>query len=195
MRALAAVAAAERTAAIGASRGDAAEERLQRLRSDVLRRDVEVLDEQIQSSVFAHRFRASCSPLGPRNAWIARRGGRRTRRRGPHRLAGARVRRRSARRHARASRRRSAAPRRRHCLSRRFRPASFRLRHCRRTPVRRSPSLSAPSSRTPAPSSNRVWRRTRECSPNRPPFSAASVAIPCGRFASGGGDSGHECSL
>ena len=49
--ALAAVAAAERTAAIGASRGDAAEERLQRLRADVLRREVEVLDEQIQSSV------------------------------------------------------------------------------------------------------------------------------------------------
>jgi multidrug efflux pump subunit AcrA (membrane-fusion protein) len=49
--ALAAVAAAERTAAIGASHGDAAEERLQRLRADVLRRDAEVLDEQIQSSV------------------------------------------------------------------------------------------------------------------------------------------------
>jgi GAF domain-containing protein/biotin carboxyl carrier protein len=49
--ALAAVAAAERTAAIAASHSDAAEERLQRLRADVLRRDVEVLDEQIQSSI------------------------------------------------------------------------------------------------------------------------------------------------
>jgi GAF domain-containing protein len=47
----ASVVAAERTAAIAASRGDAAEERLQRLRADVLRRDVELLDEQIQSSV------------------------------------------------------------------------------------------------------------------------------------------------
>jgi multidrug efflux pump subunit AcrA (membrane-fusion protein) len=49
--ALAAVSAAERSAAIAASHGDAADERLQRLRADVLRRDVEVLDEQIQSSV------------------------------------------------------------------------------------------------------------------------------------------------
>lgn len=47
----ASVVAAERTAAIAASRGDAAEERLQRLRADVLRRDVDLLDEQIQSSV------------------------------------------------------------------------------------------------------------------------------------------------
>jgi multidrug resistance efflux pump len=48
---LAAVAAAERTAAMAASRGDAAEERLQRLRVDVLRRDAELLDEQIRASV------------------------------------------------------------------------------------------------------------------------------------------------
>jgi membrane fusion protein (multidrug efflux system) len=49
--ALAAVAAAERAAAVAASRGDAADERLQRLRVDVLRRDAELLDEQIRSSV------------------------------------------------------------------------------------------------------------------------------------------------
>jgi multidrug resistance efflux pump len=48
---LAAVAAAERAAAVAASRGDAAEERLQRLRVDVLRRDADLLDEQIRSSV------------------------------------------------------------------------------------------------------------------------------------------------
>jgi hypothetical protein len=47
--AVAAVAAAERSATIAAARGDAAEERLQRLRSDVLRREVELLDEQIQA--------------------------------------------------------------------------------------------------------------------------------------------------
>ena len=49
--ALAAVAAAERAAAMAASRGDAAEERLQRLRVDVLRRDADLLDEHIRSSV------------------------------------------------------------------------------------------------------------------------------------------------
>ena len=48
---LAAVAGAERAAAVAASRGDAAEERLQRLRVDVLRRDAALLDEQIRSSV------------------------------------------------------------------------------------------------------------------------------------------------
>jgi multidrug efflux pump subunit AcrA (membrane-fusion protein)/GAF domain-containing protein len=48
---LAAVAAAERTAAMAASRGDAGEERLQQLRVDVLRRDAELLDEQIRSSI------------------------------------------------------------------------------------------------------------------------------------------------
>jgi len=48
---LAAVASAERAAAVAASRGDAAEERLQRLRVDVLRRDADLLDEQIRSSV------------------------------------------------------------------------------------------------------------------------------------------------
>jgi multidrug resistance efflux pump len=36
---------------VAASRGDAAEERLQRLRVDVLRRDADLLDEQIRSSV------------------------------------------------------------------------------------------------------------------------------------------------
>ena len=49
--AAAAVAAADRAAAIASSRGDAAEERLQRLRGDVLRRDVDLLDEQIHSAV------------------------------------------------------------------------------------------------------------------------------------------------
>ena len=49
--AIAAVDAAERAAAMAASRGDAAEERLQRLRVDVLRRDADLLDEQIRSSV------------------------------------------------------------------------------------------------------------------------------------------------
>jgi multidrug resistance efflux pump/GAF domain-containing protein len=48
---LAAVAAAERAAAVAASRGDAAEERLQHLRVDVLRRDADLLDEQIRASV------------------------------------------------------------------------------------------------------------------------------------------------
>ena len=47
---LAAVAGAERAAAVAASRGDPAEERLQRLRVDVLRRDADLLDEQIRSS-------------------------------------------------------------------------------------------------------------------------------------------------
>ena len=47
--ALAAVAAAERSATIAASRGDAAEERLQRLRVDVLHRESDLLDEQIQA--------------------------------------------------------------------------------------------------------------------------------------------------
>jgi len=45
------VSAADRAAAMAASRGDAAEERLQRLRADVLRRDVSLLDEQINSAV------------------------------------------------------------------------------------------------------------------------------------------------
>jgi hypothetical protein len=49
--ALASVAAAERSAAIASSRGDAAEERLQRLRIDVLRRQASLLDEEIASSV------------------------------------------------------------------------------------------------------------------------------------------------
>ena len=49
--ALASVAAAERSAAIAASRGDAAEERLQRLRTDVLRRQASLLDDEIRSSV------------------------------------------------------------------------------------------------------------------------------------------------
>ena len=46
----AAVVAAEREAAVASSRGDAAEERLQRLRVDVLRREVDLLDEQLRSS-------------------------------------------------------------------------------------------------------------------------------------------------
>ena len=45
------VSAADRAAAMAASRGDPAEERLQRLRGDVLRRDVGLLDEQINSAV------------------------------------------------------------------------------------------------------------------------------------------------
>lgn len=45
------VSAADRAAAMAASRGDAAEERLQRLRVDVLRRDVSLLDEQINAAV------------------------------------------------------------------------------------------------------------------------------------------------
>jgi multidrug resistance efflux pump len=47
----AAVAAADRAAAMASSRGDAAEERLQRLRGDVFRREVDLLDEQIRSAV------------------------------------------------------------------------------------------------------------------------------------------------
>jgi len=47
----AAVVAAEREAAAAASRGDATEERLQRIRVDVLRRDLDLLDEQLRSSV------------------------------------------------------------------------------------------------------------------------------------------------
>ena len=45
------VSAADRAAAMAASRGDAAEERLQRLRVDVLSRDVSLLDEQINAAV------------------------------------------------------------------------------------------------------------------------------------------------
>lgn len=49
--AAAAVVAADRAAAIAASRGDAAEERLQRLRGDVLRRETDLLDEQIRATL------------------------------------------------------------------------------------------------------------------------------------------------
>jgi len=49
--AIAAVAGADRIASVAAARGDAAEERLQRMRADVLRREADLLDEQIQSSV------------------------------------------------------------------------------------------------------------------------------------------------
>jgi multidrug efflux pump subunit AcrA (membrane-fusion protein) len=41
--------AADRSAALAASRGDAAAERLQRLRADVLRRERDLLDEQLRS--------------------------------------------------------------------------------------------------------------------------------------------------
>jgi hypothetical protein len=47
--ALSEAAAAERSAAVAMSRGDAAEERLQRLRADVLRRERDLLDEQVRS--------------------------------------------------------------------------------------------------------------------------------------------------
>jgi multidrug resistance efflux pump/GAF domain-containing protein len=43
--------AAERAAATAAARGDAAEERLQRLRDGVLRREAELLEEQIRSAI------------------------------------------------------------------------------------------------------------------------------------------------
>lgn len=49
--AVAGVAAAEREAAMAASRGDAAEERLQRLRVEVFRREAEILDEQVRSAL------------------------------------------------------------------------------------------------------------------------------------------------
>jgi multidrug efflux pump subunit AcrA (membrane-fusion protein) len=49
--AAAAVVAAERASAVAASRSDAAEERLQRLRGDVLRRETDLLDEQIAATV------------------------------------------------------------------------------------------------------------------------------------------------
>jgi multidrug efflux pump subunit AcrA (membrane-fusion protein) len=49
--AIAAVTAADRSAAIAAARGDASAERLERLRADRLRRDVEVLDEQIRAAI------------------------------------------------------------------------------------------------------------------------------------------------
>ena len=42
-------AAAERSATLASSRGDAADERLQRLRADALRREYELLDEQLRS--------------------------------------------------------------------------------------------------------------------------------------------------
>ena len=48
--AVAAVAAADRAAAMAAARGDAAEERLQRLRVGVLQQDVDLLGEQLRSS-------------------------------------------------------------------------------------------------------------------------------------------------
>ena len=43
--------AADRAAAIAVSRGDAADERLQRLRADVLRRETDLLDEQIRAAI------------------------------------------------------------------------------------------------------------------------------------------------
>lgn len=49
--ALASVAAADRSAAMASARGDAAEERLQRLRIDVLRRQAELLDNEISLSL------------------------------------------------------------------------------------------------------------------------------------------------
>ena len=48
--AMAAALAAERSAASAASRGDATEERLQRMRSEVLRREASVLDEQVRAT-------------------------------------------------------------------------------------------------------------------------------------------------
>jgi RND family efflux transporter MFP subunit len=48
--AVAAATAAERSAASAASRGDAAEERLQRMRADVLRREASVRDEQLRAA-------------------------------------------------------------------------------------------------------------------------------------------------
>ena len=47
----ASVQAAERSAASASSRGDAAEERLQRMRADVLRREVAVRDEQLRAAI------------------------------------------------------------------------------------------------------------------------------------------------
>jgi len=47
----AAVIAADRAASIAAARGDAGEERLERVRSDVLRRETDLLDEQIRAMV------------------------------------------------------------------------------------------------------------------------------------------------
>jgi GAF domain-containing protein/multidrug resistance efflux pump len=49
--AAAAVAAADRSATIAASRGDAADERLQRVRGDVLRRETNLLDEQLGATL------------------------------------------------------------------------------------------------------------------------------------------------
>ena len=49
--AVATVAAAERAAAMAATKNDAADERLQRLRVDALRREVDLLDEQIGAAV------------------------------------------------------------------------------------------------------------------------------------------------
>jgi multidrug resistance efflux pump/GAF domain-containing protein len=49
--AIAAQSAADRAAAVAAARADAAEERLQRLRGGVLRREAELLDEQIRSAI------------------------------------------------------------------------------------------------------------------------------------------------
>lgn len=63
--AAASVAAAERAAAIAASRGDAADERLQRLRGDVLRREADLLDEQIRSSVIRSPVRGAVLTARP----------------------------------------------------------------------------------------------------------------------------------
>jgi multidrug efflux pump subunit AcrA (membrane-fusion protein) len=49
--AVASVASAERSANIAAARGDAAEERVQRLRVGVLQRDADVLEQQLESAV------------------------------------------------------------------------------------------------------------------------------------------------
>ena len=87
-------AAADRSAALAASRGDAAEERLHRIRGDALRREVALLDEEVElTTVRAPAAGMVLTPHVQRAGRQLARGRRPAAHPGPHRLAGARVRR------------------------------------------------------------------------------------------------------
>ena len=174
--ALAAVAAAEREAAIAASRGDAAEERLQRLRVDVLRREVELLDEQFGSSVVRSPVHGVVlTPRPDERVGSHVDAGDAARRRRSHRFARARVRRRRARHHARARRRRG-----------RLRVAALPQQTFtgRVSSIAAAPSTagsdvrspSAPSSPIPTRCSVPEWPRMPVSSPSRRRSSGASLA-------------------
>jgi GAF domain-containing protein len=63
--AAAAVGAADRSAAVAASRGDAADERLQRARADVLHRETDLLDEQIRATLVRSPVRGTVLTARP----------------------------------------------------------------------------------------------------------------------------------